>query len=267
MQMPILGMGTFRLQDDVAYQAVKLALATGYRHIDTAQIYANEADVGRAIRDSGVARSELFITTKVWLDNLTAERFIASVKTSLQQLQTDYVDLLLIHWPAGEAGVPMTTYLPLLAQAKQLGLARQIGVSNFTNAQVDQAIALLGKGEIYTNQVEVHPYLQNRNVIAHNQANGVLVTGYMPLAVGKVFQDTVLQRIAAETGYSVSQVVLGWVLSQGLAAIPSSTKAVNLADNFAASGINLSSEQLAAITQLDAGERIANPEFAPDWDH
>ncbi|MDX3775526.1 2,5-didehydrogluconate reductase DkgB [Chromatiaceae bacterium AAb-1] len=266
MKMPTLGMGTFRLQGDVAYQSVKLALAEGYRHIDTAQIYGNEAEVGQAIADSGLVRSEIFITTKVWLDNLTADKFIASVQHSLAKLQTDYVDLLLIHWPTGADGVPMATYLPLLAQAKQLGLTRQIGVSNFTIAQIDQAISLLGSGEIYTNQIEVHPYLQNRKVIAHNQANGIIVTGYMPLAVGKVFADPVLQRIATETGYSISQIVLSWVLSQGLVAIPSSTKQVNLADNFSAGNITLTPEHIAVIAQLEAGERIANPDFAPKWD-
>jgi len=263
---PALGMGTFRLKDQLAYDSVALALQAGYRHIDTAQIYGNEEQVGQAIQDSGIARADMFLTTKVWLSNLSADRFIASVQESLQKLQTNQVDLLLIHWPDSSNAVAMQDYLQQLKKAKNLGLTKAIGVSNFTIAQLQQAIDILGPGELVTNQVEVHPYLQNRKLLAFMQQQGITPTAYMPLAVGKVFADPVLQDIATRSGHSIAQVVLRWVLDQGMVTIPMSTKAKNLADNFGAQQVSLSAEDKALIARLDAGERIANPDFAPDWD-
>ncbi|WP_337841407.1 2,5-didehydrogluconate reductase DkgB [Rheinheimera sp.] len=263
---PALGMGTFRLKDQLAYDSVAMALQAGYRHIDTAQIYGNEEQVGLALADSGIARSEIFLTTKVWLSNLSADRFIASVKESLQKLQTDQVDLLLIHWPDSSNAVAMQDYLRELKQAKTQGLTKAIGVSNFTIAQLQQAIEILGPGEIVTNQVEVHPYLQNRKLLAFMQQQGITPTAYMPLAVGKVFADPVLQEMSARTGHSIAQLVLRWVLDQGMVTIPMSTQAKNLADNFGALSVTLAAEDKALIAGLDAGERIANPDFAPAWD-
>jgi 2,5-diketo-D-gluconate reductase B len=259
-------MGTFRLEGKVAYGAVKMALDAGYRHIDTAQIYGNEAEVGRAITDSGVARDTIFLTTKVWLDNLSEQAFIPSVKESLAKLQVEAVDLLLIHWPDVAGKVAMATYLAQLAEAQQQGQTRHIGVSNFTNAQLSQAIEVLGEGRIMTNQVEVHPYLQNRRVIEHCQARNIQVTGFMPLAVGKVLEDEVLQSIAANHQASVAQVVLAWQLQQGLVTIPSSTKRGNLETNLQATALELTADEMARIAQLDRGERIANPDFSPAWD-
>ncbi|MCT7655329.1 2,5-didehydrogluconate reductase DkgB [Oceanimonas sp. NS1] len=264
--MPSLGMGTFRLEGDDAYNAVSMALETGFRHIDTAQIYGNEAEVGQAIADSGIARNELFLTTKVWLENLGEDAFIPSVEESLRKLQVEAVDLLLIHWPEVSGKVAMDTYLPQLAEAQRRGLTRFIGVSNFTNAQLDQAIEILGEGSILTNQVEVHPYLQNRRVIEHCQSRNIQVTGYMPLAVGKVMKDDVLQRIAERHEVSVAEVVLAWQLQQGLVTIPSSTKRVNLETNLNALRLELNDDDMADIASLEQGERIANPDFAPQWD-
>lgn len=264
--MPLLGMGTFRLKDQVAYDAVQLALAAGYRHIDTAQIYGNEADVGRAISASGLARADIFLTSKIWLENLTADKFLPSLAQSLQDLQTDYLDLLLIHWPPAADGVPMRTYLAELASAKAQGLVRHIGVSNFTIAQLQQAIGILGAGAIVTNQVEVHPYLQNRRLLAFMQQQQILPTAYMPLAVGKVLQEPLLQDMAARTGYSIPQLVLRWLLDKGMATIPMSTREANLCANLQALHISLAPADQALIDSLDRLERIANPDFAPDWD-
>ncbi len=264
--MPSLGMGTFRLEGETAYSAVKMALETGYRHIDTAQIYANEAEVGQALADSNLTREGFFLTTKVWLENLDEEAFIPSVEDSLRKLQVEAVDLLLIHWPDISGKVAMETYLKQLVEAQRQGLTRAIGVSNFTNTQLDQAIAILGEGGILTNQVEVHPYLQNRRVIDHCQAKGIQVTGFMPLAVGKVMQDEVLQTIAAAHNVTVAEVVLAWQLQQDLVTIPSSTRRVNLETNLKSVELTLSDAEMAQIAQLDKGERIANPEFAPKWD-
>ncbi|MEM5535774.1 2,5-didehydrogluconate reductase DkgB [Neptuniibacter pectenicola] len=264
--MPSLGMGTFRLEGEVAYNAVKMALETGYRHIDTAQIYGNEAEVGQAIADSGLARDEFFLTTKVWLDNLGTEVFKSSVEESLRKLQVEAVDLLLIHWPDVSGKVGMDSYLQQLLEVQRQGLTRLIGVSNFTNAQLDKAVEILGADAILTNQVEVHPYLQNRRVIDHCKAKGIQVTGFMPLAVGKVMQDEVLQAIAATHNVTVAEVVLAWQLQQNLVTIPSSTKRVNLETNLKSVKLVLSDDEMAKIALLDKGERIANPEFSPEWD-
>lgn len=264
--IPALGMGTFRLKDDDAYNAVRLALDAGYRHIDTAQIYGNEAQVGKAIADSGIARSDIFLTTKVWLDNLGADKFIPSMNDSLQALQTEYVDLLLIHWPTQTGGVPMSEYLAELNKTKTQGLARKIGVSNFTVAQLQEAINILGVDNIATNQIEVHPYLQNTTLRRFMKQQGIQPTAYMPLAVGKVLKDSVLQDISNRTGHPIPQLVLRWILDQGMATIPMSTKKHNLESNLAAQHIRLSPDDAALIEGLDCGERIANPGFAPVWD-
>lgn len=264
--MPALGMGTFRLEGDIAKDSVKQALEAGYRHIDTAQIYGNESEVGLAIEESGVDRNEIFLTTKVWLDNLSADAFIPSVEESLAKLKVASVDLLLIHWPEKEGKVSMKEYLGELAKCQEKGLSKHIGVSNFTNEQLDEALNILGDGEIYTNQVEVHPYLQNQAVIEHCERRSVKVTGYMPLAVGKVMEDKVLLEIANRHNSNPAQVAIAWQLQQGLTTIPSSTKRKNLDGNLAASQLTLTEEDMRAIRALDANERIANPDFAPAWD-
>lgn len=264
--MPALGMGTFRLQDDVAYQSVKLALQLGYRHIDTAQIYGNEAEVGRAIKDSGVPRDELFITTKVWNDKLNADGFIPSVKESLSKLGLDQVDLLLIHWPAPQPQVAMAEYLTELKKAKAQGLTKHIGVSNFTVALLTEALQTLSASEIFTNQVEVHPYLTNETLRRFCNEQGVHVTGYMPFAVGKVLQDDSVIAIARQYQRSPAEVVIAWELAHGLATIPSSTKEANLRANLNALSLTLSPEHIKQLDALNRNDRQANPDFSPQWD-
>lgn len=266
IDMPALGMGTFRLEGDVAYQSVKMALEVGYRHIDTAQIYGNEAEVGRAISDSSVARDELFITTKVWNANLGADKFITSVEESLTKLGLNQVDLLLIHWPAPEDGTEMAVYLKELKRAQDIGLTRFVGVSNFTIANLEEALQVLPASDIYTNQVEVHPYLINRKLRDFCQQKQIHVTGYMPFAVGKVLKDTTVLEIAEKHGRTAAEVVLAWELANGLATIPSSTKRENLEKNFAASSLKLSEVDMLALDSLDNNDRQANPDFSPKWD-
>lgn len=266
MSIPAFGLGTFRLKDQQVIDSVKHGLAAGYRHIDTAQIYGNEAEVGQAIAESGVPRSELFITTKIWTSNLTPDTLLPSLKESLAKLRTDAVDLTLIHWPSPNDQIAVADYLPLLLEAKRQGLTRQIGVSNFTIAHLQQAIAAVGAGEIATNQVEIHPFLQNRKLAQFASEAGIHLTAYMPLAYGKVMEDTLLQRIAANHGTTPAQVALAWLLQQGYAVIPSSTKRANLESNLAAQRLHLSAEEMSEIAALDRGERLANPDFAPQWD-
>ena len=187
MSIPSFGLGTFRLTGQAVIDSVKSALELGYRVIDTAQIYGNEADVGQAIFESGVPRDELFITTKIWVDNYAADKLIPSLRESLAKLRTDHVDLLLIHWPAPGNGVELREYMTVLADAKQ-GLTRQIGVSNFNIELTRQAIEVVGKGEIATNQIELSPYLQNTKLAAFLKEQGITVTSYMTLAYGKVLR-------------------------------------------------------------------------------
>lgn len=265
--MPAIGLGTFRLQGQTVIDSVRSGLELGYRHIDTAQIYANEADVGHAIAESGVARDQLFVTTKIWTENLAAERLIPSLEDSLAKLRLEQVDLTLIHWPSPGDAVPLAGSLAALREAKRRGLTRQIGVSNFTIAHLQQAIALLGAGEIATNQVELHPLLQNRKLAEFARAQGIHLTAYMPLAYGKVLAEPVVQRIAAAHDATPAQVALAWLLQQGYAVIPSSTKRDNLAGNLAAAALRLEADEMAAIAALDRGERVANPDFAPHWDN
>jgi 2,5-diketo-D-gluconate reductase B len=261
-----MGMGTFRLQDQVAYDSVKMALEEGYRHIDTAQIYGNEAEVGQAIVDSDISRDELFITTKVWFEAFSEDKFIDSVKDSLTKLKTDYVDLLLIHWPSPKDEVDMAVYLSELKKSKEMGFAREIGISNFTIAQTQQTLDILGEGEIFTNQIEVHPYLQNDKLVGFCQANKITVTGYMPFAYGKVLADETLKVIAEKHQISTAQLVIQWLAQRDIVTIPSSTKRHNLASNFKETGIRLSDDEMTKIAGLDCNDRQANPDFAPEWD-
>ena len=267
MSIPSFGVGTFRLTGQVAVDSVRSALELGYRAIDTAQIYKNEADVGTAIAASGIARDQLFVTTKIWTANYAADKLVPSLRESLARLRTDYVDLTLIHWPAPGNGVPLAETLTALAQAKALGLTRQIGVSNFNIALTQQAIDVVGKGEIATNQIELSPYLQSRKLTAFLQAQGITVTSYMTLAYGKVLQDPVLAEIARKHGATVAQVALAWALQLGYAVIPSSTRRENLASNLLARDLKLDADDMAAIAQLERNGREVSPEgLAPAWD-
>ena len=269
-KIPSLGVGTFRLKDDEAYNSVTMALEVGFRHIDTAQIYGNEDAVGRAIKDAItnklVAREDLYVTTKVWNDKLNKASFVDSVKESLEKLQLSYVDLLLIHWPSPENGESMQEYLGELLRVKELGLTKEIGISNFTVTQIEEAVSILGEGVIATNQVEVHPYLTNEKVREACEKHGIVVTGYMPFAVGKVLKDETITGIAEKYGVSTAEVVVAWELAHGLVTIPSSTKRKNLETNFKALELTLDADDIAKIDALDCGDRQANPDFSPAWD-
>ena len=267
MSVPSFGLGTFRLTGQAVIDSVKSALELGYRVIDTAQIYKNEAAVGQAIAESGVKRGELFITTKIWVENYAADKLVPSLRDSLQKLGTDYVDLLLIHWPAPGNGVELPEYMAALAEAKKLGLTRQIGVSNFNIELTRQAIEVVGEGEIATNQIELSPYLQNGKLTAFLKEQGITVTSYMTLAYGKVLKDPVLADIAAKHKATVAQVALAWALQLGYAVIPSSTKRENLASNLLARDLKLDADDMARIAKLERNGREVSPDgLAPIWD-
>ena len=267
MSLPSFGLGTFRLKGQTVIDSVRDALDVGYRAIDTAQIYENEADIGQALADSGVSRGDLFLTTKIWTDNLSRDRLIPSLRESLRRLRVDHVDLTLIHWPSPKGAVPLRESLDALREAQAEGLTKQFGVSNFTIDLLKQSIELAGATNIATNQVEVHPYLQNRKLAAYAKEQGVHLTSYMTLAYGKVLKDPVIEDIARRHGATPAQVALAWALRQGYAVIPSSTQRANLASNLQAQKLELGEEDMARIATLDRGERLANPaSLAPAWD-
>lgn len=267
MSIPSFGLGTFRLTGQTVIDSVKSALELGYRAIDTAQIYKNEAEVGQAIAESGVPRDELFITTKIWVDNYAADKMIPSLRESLAKLRTEHVDLLLIHWPAPGNGVELSEYMQALTEAKRQGLTRQIGISNFNIELTRQAIEAVGQGEIATNQIELSPYLQNRKLTAFLAEQGITTTSYMTLAYGKVLKDPLLAQIAAKHKATVAQVALAWALQLGYAVIPSSTKRENLASNLLAQSLRLDADDMARIATLERDGREVSPDgLAPAWD-
>jgi 2,5-diketo-D-gluconate reductase B len=265
--IPAFGLGTFRLTGQAAIDSVSTGLAVGYRLIDTAQIYGNEAEVGQAIADSGVARRDLFITTKIWVPNLSKDTLIPSLQDSLAKLRTDHVDLTLIHWPSPGNAVPLPEFMAALAQAQERGLTRLIGVSNFTVGLMQQAIDVVGADAIATNQIELHPYLQNRKVADFARSRGIHITSYMTLAYGKALKDAVIEDIAKAHGATPAQVVLAWALQLGHAVIPSSTQRENLKGNLKAQALRLSDAEMARIAALDRNERLTSPDgLAPAWD-
>ncbi|MGJ7612582.1 MULTISPECIES: 2,5-didehydrogluconate reductase DkgB [unclassified Variovorax] len=265
--IPAFGLGTFRLKGQVVIDSVKNGLAMGYRVIDTAQIYGNEAEVGQAIAESGVARNDLFITTKIWTDYYAAAKLVPSLKDSLSKLRTDHVDLTLIHWPSPGNAVPVAEFMGALAEAKAQGLTKHIGVSNFNIALMKEAIAAVGAENIATNQIELHPYLQNRKVAAFAASQDIRITSYMTLAYGKVLNDPVVEAVAKAHGATAAQVVLAWAMQLGYAVIPSSTQRANLEGNLKAQQLKLTDADMAQIAALDRNERLTDPAgLSPAWD-
>ena len=267
MIVPKFGLGTFRLSGQTVIDSVKTALEVGYRAVDTAQIYANEAEVGQAIAESQLNRDELFITTKIWTENYAPDKLIPSLKDSLRKLRTDAVNLTLIHWPAPKLGVSIAEVMQALLEAKQQGLTEHIGISNFNIELTQQAIDSIGLQHIATNQIELSPYLQNHRLVDFLQAQKIDVTSYMTLAYGKVLNDPLLLEIAAQHQASSAQIALAWALQQGFAVIPSSTKREHLIANLTAQEIQLTKDEMVAIAKLDRNAREINPEqLAPLWD-
>jgi 2,5-diketo-D-gluconate reductase B len=264
-RVPALGLGTWQLSGRVCFQAVRQALDLGYRHIDTAQMYGNETEVGWAMRESGLARDAIFLTTKLAPGNLAAAAVRRTTEESLRRLATDHVDLLLIHWPTGE--VPLGETLGALAALRAAGKTRFIGVSNFNVALLDEAIDTHG-ADLFCNQVEYHPYLSQRAVVAAVSRHSMMLTAYSPLARGRVQRDPALAAIARKYAKSPAQVALRWLLDQdGVAAIPKSAGRGHLAANLDIFDFTLRPEDRAAIDALREGYRVVDPAgWAPDWD-
>jgi 2,5-diketo-D-gluconate reductase B len=264
--MPQIGFGTWKRHDDEAHRCTLWALEAGYRHIDTAEGYGNEAAVGRALADSGLARAEVFVTTKVAPAHLGPGQVRPHAEASLERLGTDQVDLLLIHWPAPDDGPAMEDYLGQLAEVYDAGLTRFIGVSNFTRRHIDATIGLLGDRPITTNQVEIHPMMQNRPIVEYCQARDIPLTAYSPLARGGVAGVPELAAIAAAHGATPGQVALAFLMAEGHVVIPTSSRRERIVENLAARELRLGDDDIAAIRSLDRGARLGNPAIAPAWD-
>jgi 2,5-diketo-D-gluconate reductase B len=263
-KIPAIGLGTWELRGRSCARLVEQAIKLGYRHIDTAQVYENEREVGEGIRACGVRRDELFVTTKVWTTHFAPHDLERSTKDSLAKLRLTEVDLLLLHWPNPQ--VPLAETLGALAHVKRLGMARHIGVSNFTVALLDQAIA--GCDEpLVCNQVEYHPYLDQTKVLQACAHHGVALVAYSPIAKGRIKNDRTLARIGANHGKSAAQVCLRWLVQQSVAAIPRTSRIERLSENIEIFDFALSDEEMQQISAMgSAAGRITNFGFAPDWD-
>jgi diketogulonate reductase-like aldo/keto reductase len=255
--IPVVGFGTSPLTGGLSVTTVLAALKAGYRHIDTARKYGTEPVVGDAMRASGLARGDIFLTTKVSHENLRADDFARSVDDSLAALRVDYVDLLLVHWPHPQIDVKET--MEALAKAKRQGLARHIGVANFNIALLDQAMALCPE-PLVALQAEYHPYLDQSKLLAAARRHQLVFIAYCPLARGRLFGDPVLDEIAEARGRSVAQVALRWLIQQNVAVIPFSSKPERIADNFDVFDFALDDDEVARIAALKReGGRVANP--------
>lgn len=262
--IPALGFGVFRMSDAEVERVVPAALDAGFRHFDTAQIYGNEAALGRALAAAGARRDELFLTTKVWVDNYGPVRFAASVEESLDKLKVDAVDLLLLHWP-GEK-VAIAEQIEMLNAVKAAGRTRLIGVSNQNVAQLRESVAL-SKAPIVTNQVEAHPYLDQGRLAQAAKESGVALTAYYAMADGAVPRDPVLAAIGAKYGKSAAQVALRWLLQLGFIVLSKTAKPERVPENIAVFDFALADEDMAAIARLARPDgRLVSPSgLAPDW--
>lgn len=264
-ELPSLGFGTWKLRGAEAAEAVDFAINNGYRHIDTAQVYENEDGVGEGIKKSGVARDKIFLTTKVWRDPFASGGVMKSVDESLKKLKTDYVDLLLVHWPFPET--PVAKMVEGVMKGQEAGKTKLIGVSNFTVAQMEEALKVSG-GKVCVNQVEYHPYLSQKPVLEFIQKNKMALTAYSPVARGKAIKDAVLKEIGLKYSKSPGQVALRWLVQQdNVAAIPKSATPENIKANINIFDFELSVDDMKKIHALASPDgRQVSPDFAPKWD-
>jgi len=261
-EVPRLGFGTWLLEGEDCERGVREALAMGYRHVDTAKAYGNEDRVGAGMKASGVPRDEVFLTTKVWIDSFRRDALLASAERSVSDLRTDHVDLLLLHWPQPE--VPLEETIGALVEARDRGLTRQIGVSNFPSRLVAEALEL---GPVFCNQVEFHPYLGQPQLLAQAREHDLLFTAYSPFAHGRLLADLVQDGVGEAHGKSAGQVALRWLLDQPqVCAIPKASSTERIRQNLEVFDFALSDEERGRVAGLERGERTANPSFAPEWD-
>jgi diketogulonate reductase-like aldo/keto reductase len=268
--IPAIGLGTWPLKDEVCETAVAAALDAGYRHIDTAAMYGNEAEVGRGIRATKVPRDQIFLTTKVWRDDIAEGDLQRSAEKSLKALGMPHVDLLLIHWPSPGGAIPLAQSIKALCDTKRRGLARHIGVSNFTTQLLAEAQKLTTE-PLVCNQVEYHPHLEQTIILAATRAAGMALAAYCPLGrgdVGGVLTEPAVVEIAKAHGKTPAQIVLRWHLQQpGHIAIPKSATPARIRENFAVFDFTLSPPEMTRLSGLKRKDgRIVVPAGAPKWD-
>ena len=265
--IPPFGFGTFGRTGEDGIAMIRLALEIGYRHLDTAQTYDTEREVGEAFRRSGLRRDEVFFTTKITGANCEKGKLIPSLERSARIMGLDWLDLTLIHWSVSPNGrLPMEDYLPELEKAQKQGLTKLIGVSNFTISDLKAAEAVIGPGKLATNQFERHPLLRNQKLVDFCGAHDIAVTCYLPLARGRSAGVPVIEQIAKAHGATPHQIALAMSLNEGHIVIPTSGKPERIRENFAATAIDLSQQELAQLQTADRGERQIHPDWSPSWD-
>jgi 2,5-diketo-D-gluconate reductase B len=265
-RIPLIGLGTWELRGPTCARMVEQALRLGYRHVDTAVLYDNEGEVGEGLRASGIEREEVFITTKVWPSDFAPRDLERSAEDSLARLRLPDVDLLLLHWP--NPRIPLSETLGALCKVKRMGLARHIGVSNFTVAMIDDAVKLANE-PLVCNQIEVHPFLDQSKVIAACRRHGMAVVAYSPIARGRAKGDKVLSRIGKAHGKTAAQVSLRYLVQQGIVVIPRTSRRERLAENLAIFDFELSAAEMEEIAQLAHRDgRIVDYAYSgsPQWD-
>ncbi len=263
-RIPAIGLGTWELRGRTCARLVEQALRLGYRHIDTAQAYDNEREVGAALRASGIARGEVFVTTKVWTSHFAPHHLERSVKESLNKLRLNEVDLLLLHWP--NPRVPLSETLDALAHVRKLGMSRHIGVSNFTVALMEEAIHKC-PAPLVCNQVEFHPYLDQTKVREACDRHDMALVAYSPIAKGRVRKDELLAGIGRAHGKTAAQVCLRWLVQQKVSAIPRTSRLERLSENLEIFDFELSEAEMAAISAMGSRDgRLTDFGFSPKWD-
>ena len=264
--IPLIGLGTWDLRGRTCLRVVEQALRLGYRHVDTAEMYDNEREVGEGLHASGLKRDDVFITTKVWPSHFAPRDLERSAKDSLSRLRLSAVDLLLLHWPNPQ--IPLKETLAALGKVKRMGLARNIGVSNFTVALIEQAVKLTDES-LVCNQIELHPFLDQSKVIAACRQHEIAIIAYSPIARGGVKNDAVLARIGKMHGKTAAQVSLRFLVQQGIAVIPRTSRVERLSENLAIFDFELSQAEMAEIGRLaDRDGRIVDYAYSgsPKWD-
>jgi len=265
-RIPLLGLGTWELSGRTCARIVEQALRLGYRHVDTAEMYDNEREVGEGLRASGVKRDDVFVTTKIWPSHFAPRSLERAAKESLVRLRLSEVDLLLLHWPNPQ--VPLSETLGALCKVKRDGLTRHIGISNFTVALVEEATKLSSE-PLVGNQIECHPFLDQTKVVAACRRHGLAVVAYSPIARGRAARDPVLIEIGKRHGKSAVQVCLRWLVQQNIVVIPRTEKVERLESNAAIFDFTLSDDEMARIGALaDPGGRVVNYAYsgAAEWD-
>lgn len=256
-EMPVLGLGTWRLSGRECISIVQKALEFGYTHFDTAQMYGNESEIGKAIK--GFEREKLFITSKVWYDQLSYKNLIYACENSIKSLNTSYLDLYLVHWP--NSRIPMKETFSAMSDLIERGLVKSVGVSNFTISHIENALKV-SSVSIVTNQVEFHPYLYQKELLEYCTKHKIILTAWAPLARGLIFNDSTLKRIANAHKKTIAQITLRWLIQKNLIVIPKASSEKHLQENISIFDFSLSKDEIAEIYKIPTERRLIDLSFS-----